>query len=552
MSRINGGRLVAEMLRLEGITTVFSVSGGVLNPLYRACEDIDIRIIHTRHEAAATFMADGWARTTGQPGVVVTTLGPGVTNTLTGVVTAHRAASPVIVLAGQSSTATRDLDAGMSVDPIPIFSSVTKMSKTVGETIRIPEYMANAFRHSLSGSPGPVLLEFPGDVLRGDVPEGDIDLPAPNTSRAQAQPQPDGSAISAARDLVFKAERPILIAGSGVFWSGGGESLKRFVEAVGIPFFLARGGRGVIPEDHGLYFGPAYLPANPVLEEAFQATDLLISVGHRLDFDLSFGRAPALNPETKVIQIDINPTEIGRYRPVEIGIIADATAAINALTDEPCRPEPNWSTWIGELEVARHNWFNELDLASSGNSVPMHPLSFLRGIREVLPKDSVIVTSHGNIDFWADIYFRIYQPGGYLRAGQSGTLGAEIPYGVAAKLAHPDKPVVVIVGDGGFGYHGFELDTAARYDVPLVVAIGNDSSWGAIALPQEREYGHSLETGLQFRNYEKIAELLGGYGEFVESSEEVSGALIRALESKLPSVLNVRIDSIESRYMEKI
>ena len=191
MSRINGGRLVAEMLRLEGITTVFSVSGGVLNPLYRACEDIDIRIIHTRHEAAATFMADGWARTTGQPGVVVTTLGPGVTNTLTGVVTAHRAASPVIVLAGQSSTATRDLDAGMSVDPIPIFSSVTKMSKTVGETIRIPEYMANAFRHSLSGSPGPVLLEFPGDVLRGDVPEGDIDLPAPNTSRAQAQPQPD-------------------------------------------------------------------------------------------------------------------------------------------------------------------------------------------------------------------------------------------------------------------------------------------------------------------------------------------------------------------------
>lgn len=552
MGTLDGGHLAAEMLVREGVRVVFSVSGGVLNPLYRACEGHGIRIVHTRHEAAAAFMADGWARTTGQPGVVVTTLGPGVTNVVTGVFTAFRATSPIVVLAGQSARSTRDLEAGMSVDPLPILSSITKWSRTVGETSRIPEYLAGAFRHAVSGRPGPVFLEFPGDVLRGEVRRGEVDFPDPGTSRASARPQPDPALVAAAADLITGAERPLLLAGSGVWWSGASEALRRFVEESELPFALARGGRGAVPEDHGLYHGPAYLPANPVLEEAFRRADLVLTIGHRLDFDLGFGRPPSLNPEAKVIQVDIEAEEIGRYRPVEVGIVADARAAIEALTDALRRPSANRSPWLRDLEEARHRWYREMAEAGSSAEIPMHPLRFLKGISDALPRESVVVTSHGNVDFWADVHFRVYQPGGYLRAGQSGSLGAEIPYGVAAKLARPEEPVVVVVGDGGFGYHAMELDTASRYDAPLVVAIGNDSSWGAIALPQEREYGRAFETELRFRNYERIAEALGGYGELVEAPGEVTPAVGRALASGLPAALNVRIASVESRYMMKI
>jgi acetolactate synthase-1/2/3 large subunit len=294
------------------------------------------------------------------------------------------------------------------------------------------------------------------------------------------------------------------------------------------------------------------LPANPVLEYAFKQTDLLITIGHRLDFDLAFGFTPALNGDAKVIQVDIEPRDIGRYRPVEVGIISDARTALESLLQQTHPTDPKWSSWLSSLAAARRTWFDELEDAASRSETPMHPMAFLRGISSALPKDAIVVTSHGNIDFWADVHFQIHHPGGYLRAGQSGTLGAEIPYGLAAKLAHPDKPVVVIVGDGGFGYHAFELDTASRYNIPFIIAIGNDSSWGAIALPQEREYGRSFETSLHFRNYEQIAEILGGYGELVDSSEDVTPAVKRAIDSNLPSVLNVRIDSVESRYMRKI
>lgn len=552
MASMDGGHLVAEMLVRERVKYVFSVSGGVLNPIYRACEERGVQIVHTRHEAAAAFMADGWARTTGQPGVVLTTLGPGVTNVATGILTAFRGTAPMVVLAGQSGRSTRDLEAGMSVDPIPILSSITKWSKTVAETSRIPEYIAGAFRHAVTGRPGPVFLEFPGDVLRQQLSAHDVEFPEPAMSRASGRPRPDPVLVEQAVELIARAERPLVIAGSGVWWSDACEALGRFIDATGLPFCLARAGRGAVPEDHPLCFGPAYLPANPVLEEAFKQVDLVLMVAHRLDFDLGFGHAPALNPRAKVIQIDIEAAEIGRYRAVEVGIVADARSALEDLTAAQRAALDRRSRWLSDLEEGRDQWDRQRADAAASLAKPMHPLAFLKGISAGLPAQSVVVTSHGNIDFWADVHFQVKQPGGYLRAGQSGSLGAEIPYGVAAKLARPDEPVVVIVGDGAFGYHAMELDTAARYQAPLVVAIGNDSSWGAIALPQVREYGRSLETDLPFRNYERIAEILGGYGELIGSPEEVTPALQRALASGLPAVINVHIDSIESRYMAKV
>lgn len=549
MGTYDGGRLIAEVLDREKVEVVFSVSGGVLNPLYRGLEELGIRVVHTRHEAAASFMADGWARTTGRPGVVATTLGPGVTNTVTGVFTAHRGTSPVIVLAGQSGQATTDLEAGMAINPIPIMASITKWAKTVGDVSRIPEYVSGAFRMALTGRPGPVFLEFPSNVLRSETTSSELVFPDPQTSRGCFRSYPDPASIDAAMVLLGEATRPLLLAGSGVWWSGASEELARFVERVEMPFFLARAGRGSVPEDHPLCFGPGYLAANPVLEAAFEHTDLVVLVGHRLDFDLAFGHPPRLNRNARIIQIDIEPSEIGRYKPTEVGIVADARTALRSLTDKVGGTINIDPTWLADLEKARQDWHDEMNQQASSAAKPMHPLRFLKELADSLPKEAIWVTSHGNIDFWADAYLQISQPGGYLRAGQSGSLGAEVPYGVAAKLAHPERPVVVVVGDGGFGYHCMELDTASRYGAPLLVAIGNDASWGAIALPQVREYGRSYSTGLEFRNYERIADVLGGHGEFADTPESIGPAVRRALSSGLPAVLNVPISSDESRYM---
>lgn len=553
MGRFDGGRLIAEMLVREGVRYVFSVSGGPLNPFYKACEELGIQIVHTRHEAAAAFMADGWARATRDPGVCAVTLGPGVTNTLTAVMTAYRATSPMLVIAAQANQGARDLEPGMSIDPIPIMTSVTKWARTVTETARVPEYVAGAYRRATAGRPGPVFLEFPTDVLQGAVDMAEDEFPDPATSRVAAKPQPDPDLVDRAAELLQAAGRPSVVAGTGVWWADASAQLKDLIDQTRLPFFLARGARGAVPEDHPLYFGPAYLPANPVLEKAFRECDLVLMIGHRFDFDLGFGRAPALNPNAQVIQIDIEPAEIGRYRPVQVGLVADAAAAIEALSRAVgSAPASGVSNWRQELAAARDEWWGEMNELAASDDAPMHPLRFLKGVSDVLPDDGVVVTSHGNIDFWADVAFRVCHPGHYLRAGQSGSLGAEIPYGVAAKLAHPDQPVVVIVGDGGFGYHGMELDTAARYDVPLLVAIGNDSAWGAIELPQKRQYGSGIATGLEFRHYEKIAEVLGGYGELVEAPDEVAPAIERALASGQPAVVNVIISQAESRYMYEI
>ena len=552
MKRIDGGYLVAESLKSEGIKYIFSVSGGVLNPIYQACEDIGIQIIHTRHEAAAVFMADGWARTTGNPGVVLTTLGPGLTNVITGIFTAHLATTPIIVISGQANQSTRDKQAGMAGDPLPLVASITKWAKSVNETKRIPEYISGAFRNALSGRPGPVFLEIPGDVLNGQVNRDDYSPHDPFTSRPHSRLQPDPMDIKDATVLIKNSERPITIGGSGIFWSRAFKEFQSFIELFELPFFLARGGRGTIPENHPLYFGPGYIAANPVLKEALKETDLLILIGHRLDFDLNFGNITSLNNKAKIIQVDIDGSEIGRYRPVQVGIVSDAQSALVHLTRKEFVVERQSTRWLSDLEKARSNWEREFDTLISKDSSPMHPMHFLKGIFDILPKKSVLVSSHGNIDFWADAYYRTYQPGGYLRAGQSGTLGAEIPYGIAAKLARPNEPVVVIVGDGGFGYHCMELDTASRYGIPFIIAIGNDASWGAISLPQKRIFGRSFSTSLEFRNYERISEVLGGYGEFVNSSEQVGKAINRAIKSKLPSVINVQIASVESMYMLEI
>jgi acetolactate synthase-1/2/3 large subunit len=273
-------------------------------------------------------------------------------------------------------------------------------------------------------------------------------------------------------------------------------------------------------------------------------------VGHRFDYDMNHGRTPMLNGKAKAIVIDVEPEEIGRFHSAEIGIIADAKMALSQLCGAlKTRHCPFTQPWLRLLEEARLSLYKEQEPYLNSTEKPIHPLRFVEEVKKALSKEAIVLTGHGAIDFWADPVLQTYLPGHYLRPGQEGPIGAEIPYAVAAKLAHPDKPVLVIVGDGAFGYHCMEFDTAQRYQAPIVCIIGNDCSWGAIAHQQVLSFGRSIATSMPSRNYEKIVEILGGYGEMVTEPTEIGPALHRAFKSGVPACINVTIKSLQAPYL---
>ena len=558
---VEGGQLLAEALAAEGVRCIFTVSGGSLNPLYDAAVERGIRLIHARHDGNIALMADGWARSTGEPGVCATTLGPGVTNTMTGLLAAEMAASPIVVLAAQAPVSIWDLGTPQAHEHLSLVRPITKWARTVYETRRIPEYVAAAFRHARSGRPGPVFLELPADVLRGTVPEAQV--VRAQGGRAVARPLGDPEQVARAAALLSTAERPVVVAGSGVWWSGASAELAALVEAASAPVFTGRIGRGSVPADHPLCYGIAAVSVNDVFARALAECDLVLMVGGRFDSMLGFGRPPVCNPDARAIQIDVEPEEIGRNRPVDVGIVADARQALGQLREalagqhhgehrhDGHRPVGR-ATWLTRLCDARDRVLAERAPHEASDDVPMHPLRLLKEIRGFVERDAILIVGSGDIDFWGEHYFEPYVPGAYLRSGQAGALGAEIPYGVAAKLAHPERQVLVLVGDGGFGYAAMELETAARYGAPLVVVIGNDRAWGMIKHQQEHAYGRVVETDLVDRPYEGIATVLGGYGERVAEPGALSGALARAFAAGVPACLNVDIQSVPSpelRYM---
>jgi acetolactate synthase-1/2/3 large subunit len=544
MAAVEGGQLLAAALAAEGVSHLFTVSGGSLSPLYEGCLEHGLRLIHARHDGTIAHMADGWARVTRQPGVCATTLGPGVTNTLTGMLVAEMAASPIVVLAAQAPVSVWDLGTPQAHEHLSIIRPLAKWARTVYETRRIPEYVAAAFRHARGGRPGPVFVEFPADVLKTAVPDESV-IPIEH-AQPPARPMGDPDAIRRAAELLRTAERPAIVSGSGVWWSEAHAELVRLVERSGAPAFTGRIGRGAVPADHPLGFGIAAVSVNSVFAKALADCDLILLVGGRFDSMLGFGRPPICNPVARAVQIDLEPEEIGRNRPVDVGIVADARLALTQLLDTLPATPPRRDAWLDRLRAERQRAEHERAPDEASDAVPIHPLRLVREIRQAVERDAILIVGSGDIDFWGEHYFEPYGPGCYLRSGQAGALGAEIPYAVAAKLAHPDRQVLVLLGDGGFGYSCMELETAARYGAPVVCVIGNDRAWGMIKHQQEHAYGRPVETDLLDRPYEQIVQALGGYGERVSDPAQLRPALARALAAGVPACLNVDIQSVPS------
>lgn len=543
--RFEGGNLVVDELSARGVRFLFSVSGGPLNSIYRATVGSPLHLIHTRHEAGAAFMAEAVGRLTGVPGVALVTLGPGVTNTLTAVLTARLGGAPLLVIAGQAATGSFDRGAGMSFDPLPVVTPLVKWAARVLSTDRIPEYLDAAWRHLLSPRPGPVFLEIPVDVLAGPASRSLTRRRVTTTY----QPSIDSNAITRVEEELARAKRPLLIAGDDVRWAGAHEELRRASEAHGIPVTLARLARGQVDERHPLCAGPAYLGANQAFRRALTEADLVLLVGHDFEFDIGFGQS--VSPTAKVVHSHPDASLLGRNLAPDLALHAGSRSVLAALSEmSPSRCSD--TDWLRGLPMS---WRAErsaiLDVARKAGPA-LHPARVVELVQQATEEQTVFVSSHGNVDFWADACIQVTGPNRYLRAGQSGSLGAEIPYGIAAGLALPGVPVVVFVGDGGFAFQGLELETALRYDSPVVVVVLDDGRWGAIALPQARAYGVEVEMELPSRDWAAVVRGLSGYGERVNSEAELVPALRRAQAARVPAVVQVAVRSVESPYMSFI
>lgn len=539
-NRFEGGDLVVKSLQAQGVRQIFSVSGGPLNSIYSACATHALPLHHTRHEAGACFMADAISRLTGVPGVAAVTLGPGVTNTVTPALVAKMAGTPLLILGAQANTASFERGAGMSADHIPIMQPVTKFAARVLQTERIPEYIDIAFRRMWADTPGPVFLEIPVNVLT--APASDMAMPR----FARALPGLSAQDRKSFAAAIASARRPVLLLGDDVRWDPSAR-LVAAVDRLHIPFATLRLARGAIDETHNLCIGPGYVPCNETLARALAEADLVMLLGHHFEFDLEFGRP--LGPDARVMQCVIDPERLGRNRKTDHGAVASVSSFVEMLAE--CVAPQIDRSWVDGLAQA---WRTERDaqLERSAGGGALHPVAAIDAVLATLPPETTVVCSHGNVDFWVDARIQLRQPNHYLRAGQSGALGAEIPYAVGARFAYPDRPAVVFVGDGGVGFHVTELETAARYNRPIIIVILDDQKWGAIALPQMMAYGGEYEMDLPARDWPKVAEGLGGVGAFARTPDEIAKAMRAALAAVKPAIVQIPVRSALSPYMAHI
>jgi thiamine pyrophosphate-dependent acetolactate synthase large subunit-like protein len=531
-SETTGNALLAQALADAGLTHYFFVLGGPMMGADNGIAQKGIRMIDVRHEQAAAMMAHAFSRVTGTVGVASGCSGPGALNLLTGIGHAWADGVPVVALGGASPAFQNGMGAFQEVDQLECFRPVTKWCYRVTHPGRIPDVIDEAFRRARTGRPGPVYIDLPADVLYGTVELKDDARfgqvrPRRVTPPRIHRPLADPADVAAAADLLAAAERPIVLAGSGVNWSEAHAELRELVELAGIPFYTTPQSRGMIPEDHPL----ALIAARSA---AFRDADVVLVVGTRLNYVVSFAHSPRFNHDAKLIQVDIDPTEFGHNREVDVALQGDVRAVLTQLVAE-CRSRfggRSRSAWVQTLTAVHEKKTAEHEAAISTGEKPIHPLRLAKEVRDVIRRDDILVVDGSVILTAGRQTIPSYLPNHRFNSGVWGTMGVGLPFGIGAKLAAPDKRVLVLHGDGSFGMNGMEIDTAVRHSIPIVCVISNNGAWGGGAPADAgRMLGHV--------RYDRMAEGLGAYSEYVEDPEEIGPAIERAFASGRPAVVNV-------------
>ncbi|HJR05463.1 MAG TPA: thiamine pyrophosphate-binding protein [Methylomirabilota bacterium] len=534
MATITGSEVLAQALRSQGVDTMFYLMGGPMLETEAACIKLGIRAVDTRHEQAAALAAHAWTRVTRRPGVAMGCSGPGAINLATGVANAFTDCAPLIAIGGSSPRVYLGMEAFQEIDQVALMKPITKWTERIYDARRIPDVVDTAFRQATSGRPGPVYIDMPGDILGEKIEEDQLHYPGP--WRPAPRSLGDPNAVREAIALLARAERPVVIAGSGVWWSDGAAALQAFVEATGIPFYTTPISRGLIAEDHEL----AFLNAR---SKAFTEADVVLAVGTRFNWVIQFGRPPRFAADLKVIHVDINPTQLGHNRAVDVPIAGDARAVLEQLRAEAegkITPK-RYAAWTGKLRTLDAEKGAEQDKAMSRDETPIHPLRLCKEIRDFMRRDGILVVDGQEILNFGRQAIPTYVAGHRLNSGAFGTMGVGLPFGVGAKVAKPDAQVLVLHGDGSYGINAMEIDTAVRHKIPVVVVISNNGGWTADApwtrpLPKPgRNLGHT--------RYDRVAQELGAHGEYVEKPHDIRPALERAFASGKPAVVNVITDS---------
>jgi len=529
MATLTGSEILAKCLVDQGMETLFFLMGGPMLETESAVIKLGARAVDTHHEQAASYMAHAWGRLKQRPGVCMGCSGPGATNLVTGVANAWADAAPLIAIGGSSPKINQHMDAFQEIDQVGVFKPITKWSEKILDARRIPDLVASAFRHAMTGKPGPVYLDLPGDVLGQPVDESKLVYPA--RYKPLPRTQGDPGAVKEAIALLARAERPLLIGGSGVWWSDAASAFQRFVDATGIPFFTTPISRGTVPEDHALSFLNARV-------KAFSEADVLLVVGTRFNYVIQFGGAPRFAAGSKVIHVDIDPTELNHNRSADVPIAGDARAVLEQMlaeakgTIDPTR----YAAWTGHLRVIDAEKRAESDKAMSTEQTPIHPLRLCKEVRDFLERDAILVVDGQETLNYGRQSIPTFVPGHRLNSGPFGCMGVGLPFGVGAKVANPNTQVVVLHGDGSYGINAMEIDTAVRHNIPVLVVISNNGGWTGD--PEKNKPGRNLG----HLRYDKMAEAFGAHSEFVDKPHEIRPALERAAASGKPAVVNVITD----------
>jgi acetolactate synthase-1/2/3 large subunit len=526
---LHGGRHVARRLKGYGVTKLFTLSGGHLFSIYDGCREEGIDIVDVRHESTAAFAAEGWAKVTREPGVCALTAGPGITNGMSAIASAQQNTSPMLVLGGRAPAMRWGQGSLQEIDHVPFVRPLTKLAATAGATAEIPGLLDDAWHAARRPHTGPSFVDLPLDVVFMEAPEADP--PTEVVVRRPSAGRADTAALERAVALLRDAERPVIMAGTNLYWGHGEDALRALAEAAGVPVFLNGLARGCLPADHPLFFSRAR-------SAGLKGADLALVIGVPMDFRLGFGAA--FGEETDIVVADVAEPERDHPRPPaaelygELGEILEALAGAGGTSTAP------WVEHLRGVEAAKREEEREL---LADDRAPLHPMRIYGELQQVLDRDAIVIGDGGDFVSYAGRVVPSYAPGCWLDPGPFGCLGSGPGYALAAKLARPERQVVLLLGDGAFGFSGMEFDTLARHGVHVVGVMGNNGIWGLEKHPMEFLYGYSVAAELRPETrYDQVVEALGGHGELVRAPGELRGALDRALAADGPALVNVLTD----------
>jgi acetolactate synthase I/II/III large subunit len=532
-TQLHGGRLVARALRAYGVSKLFTLSGGHLFSIYDGCREEGIELIDTRHEQAAAFAAEGWAKVTRTPGVCALTAGPGVTNGMSAIASASQNNSPMLVLGGRAPAFRWGQGSLQEIDHVPFVAPLTKLAATATTTAEIPGLLDEAMREAVTPHSGPAFVDFPLDAVFGsaDAPPPPRPLPEPWTGAGA-----DTAELNRAAELLRGAQRPVIMAGTGLYWGRGEQQLQALAEQLRVPVFLNGLGRGCLPADHELFFARA---RSAGLSEA----DVALVIGVPMDFRLGFGAVFA--DDAKLITIDVARPQRESPRTVDAGLYGALPATLDALRDGAAGGSRGSArdAWIASLRATE----DERRAAEAGELTdgrsPLHPMRIYGELAQLLDRDAIVIGDGGDFVSYAGRVVDSYRPGCWVDPGPYGCLGSGPGYALGAKLAYPDRQVVLLLGDGAFGFSGMELDTLARHGVAVVAVIANNGIWALEKHPMESMYGYSVVADLRPETrYDQLAQALGCHGELVRVADELRPALERAFAAGGPALVNVLTD----------